>query len=271
MAVQRRDREAAADACFLVRRVATGPAVAVQTATRQRSSRLVLKHLSVRFGGVAAVSDVSFTLDAGEVLALIGPNGAGKTTVFNAVTGLVSVDASSIIVLNGEDCARRGPEYRAHRGLARTFQIPRLFASLTVHENLRAVTRVSPDRLLEIAEACNIAARLEVRPGELTLPEQKQVEIARALVTGGNVLLLDEVAAGVPPEDSARLVQMVHTLVRTLDISVIAIEHVMPIVEQLTDRVIVLATGRILAEGNLGELRKRPDVMAAYFGKAGHA
>jgi ABC-type branched-subunit amino acid transport system ATPase component len=136
---------------------------------------------------------------------------------------------------------------------------------------LRAVTRVSPDRLLEIAEACNIAARLEVRPGELTLPEQKQVEIARALVTGGNVLLLDEVAAGVPPEDSARLVQMVHTLVRTLDISVVAIEHVMPIVEQLTDRVIVLATGRILAEGNLGELRKRPDVMAAYFGKAGHA
>ncbi len=85
------------------------------------------------------------------------------------------------------------------------------------------------------------------------------------------MLLLDEVAAGVPPEDSARLVQMVHTLVRNLDISVIAIEHVMPIVEQLTDRVIVLATGRILAEGNLGELRKRPDVMAAYFGKAGHA
>ena len=231
-------------------------------------ARLLIQHLSVRFGGVAAVSDVSLAVDPGEILALIGPNGAGKTTVFNAITGIAPVDARTSIVINGEECARRPPEYRVRRGVARTFQIPRLFTSLSVRDNLRAVSCVSDERLTEIAAECGISARLEAMPGELTLPEQKQVEIARALSTGGNILLLDEVAAGLPPEDSGRVVQMVHALVKRLDLSVIAIEHVMPVVEQLTERVVVLASGSVLAEGSLAAIRRRPEVMDAYFGHA---
>jgi branched-chain amino acid transport system ATP-binding protein len=247
---------------------AATPATALPGAPRRMApSRLDLRNLGVSFGGVSAVSEVSFTLGVGEILALIGPNGAGKTTIFNAISGLVPAQPCSVIEINGEDVARKGPEYRARKGLARTFQIPRLFASLTVFENLQAVARVPPDRLLGIARSCNIGQRLQARPGELTLPEQKQVEIARALVTGGNVLLLDEVAAGVAPDEAQRLVEMVRALVASLGISVIAIEHVMPVVERLSERVIVLAAGRVLAEGPLRELRENPEVIAAYFGK----
>ena len=246
---------------------AAAATAALEANSQPAPPRLLLRNLGVRFGGIDAVSNVSFMLAVGEILALIGPNGAGKTTIFNAISGLVPAQPHSVIAINGENVIGQGPEYRAQAGLARTFQIPRLFASLTVFENLKAVARVPAERLLRIAQSCNIAQRLEARPGELTLPEQKQVEIARALVTGGNVLLLDEIAAGVAPDEAQRLVRMVRGLVETLGISVIAIEHVMPVVQQLSERVIVLATGRVLAEGSLRELRENPDVVAAYFGK----
>jgi len=226
---------------------------------------LSLQHVTVNYGGVPAVSDVSFDVADGEIMALIGPNGAGKTSLFDALSGLTPVASGSRLLLDGRDVSRLSPEQRCRAGIARTFQIPRLFRTLTVRQSLEVVAGGRPvDEQLALCGIEDVAAEL---PGTLPLPVQRRCEIARALASGGRVLLLDEVAAGLPASEHDALVALVRQLAVDHRRTIILVEHVLPLVETLTERVIVLNSGRIIAEGSLATLRLDPAVVTAYLGQ----
>jgi branched-chain amino acid transport system ATP-binding protein len=227
---------------------------------------LALEHITVRYGGVPAVSDVSLHVSDGEIVAVIGPNGAGKTSLFDALSGLAPVAAGSRIELDGKDISRFSPERRCAAGIARTFQIPRLFRSLTVRQSLEVVAPRGAD-VDQFLQACQIADVAGSYPNVLPLPVQRRCEIARALASGGRVLLLDEVAAGLPMSEHEQLVALVRELAATHRRMIILVEHVLPLVEALTERVIVLNSGSVVAEGSLAELRRNPAVVTAYLGQ----
>jgi branched-chain amino acid transport system ATP-binding protein len=225
-----------------------------------------VESLTVRYGATAALDDVSFNVATGEILGIIGPNGAGKTSLFNALCGLVSVDAATRITLDGVEIARLSPEARCHRGLARTFQIPRLFTDMSVEDNLVVVNASHAADVDEYLDLCDLRDFRFDRPGALPLPVQRRVEIARALSAGGNVLLLDEVAAGLPEVDHERFVELLRNLVTNHGRTVLMVEHVLPLVAELTERVLVFDYGRIIAEGSVASLRDNETVVTAYLG-----
>lgn len=222
--------------------------------------------LTVHYGGVPALDSVGFSVGTGEILGIIGPNGAGKTTLFNALCGLVSVENTTRIVLDGADIARLSPEARCRKGLARTFQIPRLFGAMSVEDNLRAVSSKRAGKVEDYLAICGLLPYRATRPDSLPLPLQRRVEIARALAAGGNVLLLDEVAAGLPEMDHAAFVALLRDLVQNYGRTVLMVEHVLPLVAELTQRVLVLDYGKIIAEGSVASLRDDPAVVTAYLG-----
>ncbi len=226
---------------------------------------LSLEHVTVNYGGVPAVSDVTFDVADGEIVAIIGPNGAGKTSLFDALSGLTPVAANSQLRLDGRDITRLSPERRCRAGIARTFQIPRLFRTLTIRQSLEVVA--TGGRVEEYLTSCGIADIAGELPGVLPLPVQRRCEIARALASGGRVLLLDEVAAGLPMSEHDRLVALVRNLAAEHRRTILMVEHVLPLVETLTDRVIVLNSGQIIAEGSLASLRQNPAVVTAYLGQ----
>jgi branched-chain amino acid transport system ATP-binding protein len=227
---------------------------------------LRLEQVTVNYGGVPAVRDVSFDVAEGEVVAIIGPNGAGKTSLFDALSGLTAVEERSRIFLRDRDISRMSPEDRCRAGIARTFQIPRLFGSLTVRQNLEVVAE-DPSRVGELLALCSIEDVADHAPGVLPLPVQKRCEIARALCAGGGVLLLDEVAAGLPVAEHDAFVALLRKLGREHRRTILMVEHVLALVETLTERVIVLHNGAIIAEGSLAELRGNPAVVTAYLGR----
>jgi branched-chain amino acid transport system ATP-binding protein len=244
------------------------------------SALLEVRALQKSFGGVRAVDAVSFSVAAGEFLALIGPNGAGKSTCFNIVNGQLAADAGEIL-LGGEPILGLGPRRIWRKGVGRTFQVAAIFGSLTVRENVQmallshagevfrfwrpaaARHREAADGLLAevgMAEAGGRAAR------ELAYGDVKRVEFALALANRPRLLLMDEPTAGMAPRERNELIALVKRMVRERGISVLFTEHSMDVVFAHADRIIVLARGRLIAEGDAKSIRDDPKVREVYFG-----
>jgi branched-chain amino acid transport system ATP-binding protein len=251
--------------------------------------------VSVSFGQVAALSDVTFSVRTGELLGLIGPNGAGKTTLFNAVSGFVT--ARGRAVLDGVDLMTEPNWRRGSRGLGRTFQTPRLLLSSNAIDNVshgiprlrepsiiaqmvrtprvRAVQREARQEAHELLERIGFPYRRDVPLNVLPFGAERFVEIARALALKPKVLLLDEPAAGLHIEERDLLRRLLGTLVRDgLCSSVVLIEHDMSLVTEVCARIVVLEQGRVLTEGSPSEIQRDTRVISAYLGEtptAGHA
>ena len=232
-----------------------------------------LDSVSRRFGGLLAVDNVSLAAEAGRITALIGPNGAGKTTLFAMISGFVPPSAGRLFH-RGDDITGLPPWRLARRGIGRTFQIVRPFVGLTVRENIAVgahLTRAA--RADALGEAARIADMLGLAPvldrpaASLTVAGRKRLEVARALATGADLLLLDEVLAGLNPTEVATMVPMIRALIER-GITILMIEHVMQAVMGLAQHVYVLADGRILAEGAPQAVVRDARVVEAYLGRA---
>ncbi len=240
---------------------------------------LSLEHLRRRFGGIVAVNDVSFDVEAGQIVGLIGPNGAGKTTLFNLITRLYKPDEGSI-VFDGESLLRLAPHEIVRRGIARTFQNVELFPSMSVLENVLvgyqnrtgARTQGQAEReasaLLDYVGLGDAAHRSVVGLPFTTL---KQVEFARALASQPRLLLLDEPASGLSHEEVERLADFIRALRDDLSLTVLLVEHHMNLVMRLSQTVQVLDFGRLIASGTPDEVRANPAVIEAYLGPGADA
>ena len=233
---------------------------------------LELRNVSKRFGGLAAVKNVSFTMNEGEIVFVIGPNGAGKTTVFNLVSGFLHPNEGTIL-FEGQEITKSAPHDTARRGVGRTFQIVKPLPSLTVLQNvmLGAFMRTGNVRTAE-EEAVKILAFLQMRhlrdfPARgLPLAALKRLEIARALATRPKLILLDEVVSGLTTGEALALAELLKRL-HEWGVSVVGgVEHVMQVVMKIADRIVVLDYGAKIAEGVPEDVVKMPAVIEAYLG-----
>jgi branched-chain amino acid transport system ATP-binding protein len=226
-----------------------------------------------RYGGLTAVAGVSLRLRQGEILGLIGPNGAGKSTLFSLLAGSVAPSAGTV-ALGGQQLTGL-PAFRVARaGLVRTHQIVRPFAALTLLENAqvaahhaRGPRRDPREAAREALRFTGLGDRADALPGSLTLAGRKRLELARALALQPRVLLLDEVIAGVNPAEAQEMTALIRSLRDQRGISLVMTEHVMPAVMSLSDHLIVLDAGRLIAEGRPEAIARDPAVIAAYLGQ----
>ena len=244
-------------------------------------SLLVVKDLMKSYGGVHAVRGVSFTLEAGEALALIGPNGAGKSTCFNMLNGQTKPDVGSISFM-GREIAGMSPRQIYRLGVGRTFQIAATFASMTVIENVQvsllshdnalwrmfgAVRRLRRDAAMHLLERVGLARQAGRACAELAYGDVKRLELAMALANNPKLLLMDEPTAGMAPQERGELMDLVANVARTERIGVLFTEHDMDIVFEHADRIMVLDRGRLIAEGDARSVRDNPAVRAVYLGE----
>jgi branched-chain amino acid transport system ATP-binding protein len=246
-------------------------------------SLLQVQNISKRFGSLVAVSDVSMTLQPGELRAVIGPNGAGKTTFFNTISGFL-VPTSGRIIFDGEDVTMLPPARRVWRGMARTFQITEVFPELTVRENLRIAVESATGfrlrmwqsreeseavgaRVAELLQMSGLMHKADRLVGELAHGDQRANEIMMALALKPRLLLLDEPTAGMGDQETYEMTQLIRKL-HDQKLTIVLIEHDMRVVFHLADRIIVLAEGKMLAEGTPQEIAANEAVQAAYLGKA---
>ena len=235
---------------------------------------LEVVEVSVEFAGLRALDRVSLSLAPGRILGLIGPNGSGKTTLINAITGHVRL-AGGEIRLGGESLSGLPPPLVALRGIARTFQIVRLFNNLTVRENIETAALSHGDRRNAAGSKADallsefgLNARAEELGGGLSFGDKRRVEIARALAADPAFLLLDEPAAGMNEAETDVLLQYLSELPRSRGLGLLIIDHDMGLIMRLCDRLHVLASGRTIAEGDADAVRKNPAVIEAYLGTA---
>jgi branched-chain amino acid transport system ATP-binding protein len=248
---------------------------------------LSIENIAVHFGGLVAISDLNFTVRDGEIVGLIGPNGAGKTTAFNVFTGFLKPTSGEVryrgTLLNG-----LRPHEIADLGLVRTFQRTSVFQNNSVYENVliglhrrgrstpwdtllalpreKIVEREFADKAREILTLVGLESRAAELAGALPYGEQRLLGIALALAAQPSMLLLDEPVSGMNPSESAKVMKLVETI-RASGVAILLVEHDMPMVMRVSDRIVVLNYGRIIAEGSPAEIQRHPDVIRAYLGE----
>lgn len=232
---------------------------------------LQVQNVSRRFGGLVAVGDVTLEVGRGEILGLIGPNGAGKSTLFGLIAGALP-PSSGRILFDGHDVTGLPAPERCRRGIARTYQVVKSFDSMSVLDNVvvGALVRYpkaarARAKALDVIEFAGLSHRATAPAGDLTPPEKRRLEVARAIATEPKLLLLDEVMTGLTPAEAARGVELVRR-VRDTGVTVLMVEHVMEIVMPLVDRAFVLHLGRELAHGSAQEVARNEAVISAYLG-----
>ncbi len=228
--------------------------------------------MTKEFGGLRAVDSLDLTIKKGQILGLIGPNGAGKSTAFNCIAG-VYAPTSGEIVFNGKKINGEKPWDLCHKGLARTFQIVKPFASKSVLYNVMVASfsktnsrSIAKDKALETLKFLNFEDQKDILSGNLTIADRKRLEIARALATEPELLLLDEVMAGLRP---AEVDEMVETLKKLRDsgITIFVIEHIMRAIMALSDEIVVIQFGKKIAEGTPDQIANNENVIKAYLGE----
>lgn len=232
---------------------------------------LDIKHLSKSFGGLKAVQDVSLQVPQGSLTALIGPNGAGKTTLFALMSGFIRPDSGTVRFAD-QDITGQAPERNARLGMTRTFQIVQPFAAQTVRDNIAVGAHLHlaarGDALTHaesVAQQVGLASQLDKLASDLTVAGRKRLELARALATRPQLLLLDEVLAGLNPQEIADMIPVIRGIAQS-GVTVLMIEHVMQAVMSLAEHVWVLAQGQLIASGSPAEVTSHPDVVEAYLG-----
>jgi branched-chain amino acid transport system ATP-binding protein len=240
------------------------------------TTHLALAGVTKTFGGVAALSDVSFEVESGEILGLIGPNGAGKTTLLNCISGVYRPDSGKV-TLSDEEIQGRPAFQIARLGMGRTFQVVKPFPSMTVRQNAalgamfgRKGPRTPPKKAMaeadEVLTAVGLAKRADALVTSLTIPERKRLEVARALAMRPTVLLLDEVMAGLTAAEVDEALDVVRT-VNATGVSIVLIEHVMRVVVGVCKRAVVLHQGKVLVQGPTSEVLDDDRVIEAYLGE----
>ena len=235
---------------------------------------LEVRHLAKRFGGLWALRDVSFSVSEGEILGLIGSNGAGKSTLVNLITGHARPPTGQVLI-GGQDVTGQRPWVIAHDRVARTFQIVKPFRGLTVRENVAigAMHGNERDRSVrdalttadELLDLVGIAKHANATPTQLSVADARRLELAKALATRPRLLLIDEVMAGLRHHEIESAVGLIHRL-RDSGITIVAVEHVMKAIVSVSDRILVLHHGSILALGSPSEILADPRVIEAYLG-----
>lgn len=249
---------------------------------------LDVKNLSISFGGLKAVADFSITIEKGQLYGLIGPNGAGKTTIFNLLTGVYKPDGGRIL-LDGKDITGHKAIQINQAGIARTFQNIRLFKELSVLDNVKVglhnhhkystlsgilrlpsyykVEKEMDERAMELLKVFDLDKEFDYKASNLPYGKQRKLEIARALATEPKLLLLDEPAAGMNPNETAELMKTIRFVRDHFDMTVLLIEHDMKLVSGICERLTVLNFGHMLAEGPTSEVLSNPEVIKAYLGE----
>jgi branched-chain amino acid transport system ATP-binding protein len=247
-------------------------------------SLLRVESVSKNFGSLAAVSDVSMTVEPGELRAIIGPNGAGKTTFFNLISGFFR-PSSGRIIFDGEDITGLLPARRVWRGVARTFQITEVFPELSLRENLRIPVEVASGfrlrpwlpheadakvrtRVSDLLGMGGLAEKADRLVGELAHGDQRATEIMMSIALNPRLLLLDEPTAGMGEQETFQIIQLIRRLHKEGKLAIVLIEHDMRVVFHLADRIMVLDQGKFLAEGTPKEIAANEAVQTAYLGKA---
>lgn len=231
---------------------------------------LEVQNLTRRFGGLVAVNDVSFAVNPGEIVGLIGPNGAGKTTLFNLLTGIYPPSGGTI-TLHGAPCGGLKPHKIAGRGMTKTFQNVALFMESSVLDNvvtgglLKNSLPEARKKARRILERVGLDSIAETKAGDLSFPERARVEVARALCTEPDILLLDEVMAALTPAEMEEVITLVRSL-RDENITFIVVEHHMKAVMKLCERLLVLNFGELIADGSPAEIAENDGVIEAYLG-----
>jgi ABC-type branched-subunit amino acid transport system ATPase component len=232
---------------------------------------LGVEALSKRFRGLQAIADVSFTVEPGSITSVIGPNGAGKSTLFNLVTGYLAPTAGTVL-FKGQPITGMATNRIAELGIARAFQIARPFRDLSVGENVRIGALFGKAGARDVAattrgalEVAGIAHLAEEPASVLTVGQLRHLEVARAIATRADLLLADEPCAGLNPTETAAMIDVLRR-VRSSGVTVVLVEHDMPSVMEVSDRVLVLESGRLIADGTPAEVSRNHQVIAAYLG-----
>ena len=232
---------------------------------------LVVSAIAKTFGGLKAVQNVNLSVPQGSLTALIGPNGAGKTTLFALMSGFLTPDAGRV-EFAGQDITNRAPDANARLGMARTFQIVQPFAAQTVRENIAVGAHLHEPRRAAalsaadaVAQRVGLAAQLDKPASDLTVAGRKRLELARALATKPTLLLLDEVLAGLNPQEIGEMIPVVRAIAKS-GVTVLMIEHVMQAVMSLAEHVWVLAQGQLIAQGPPAQITSSDVVIEAYLG-----